>query len=82
MVIEAFDEEGHFLPSVPVHVVAGSQGRTVDFDPGIIYRDASMEYWEARLPGKFDVGVSWACSRDAQSVVQDSVTIEVVGSDE
>lgn len=82
LVIEAFDAEGHFLPSVPVHVGAGSQGRTVDFDPGIIYRDASMDYWEARLPGKFDLEVSWACSHDAQSVVQDSVTIDVVGSDE
>lgn len=80
LVIEAFDDEGNFLPSVPVHVGAGSQGRTIDYDPGVIYKDASMEYWEARKPGKFDIGAIWACSSNPQKVVGDTVTIQVVES--
>jgi hypothetical protein len=81
LVIEAFDEDGNFLPAVPVYVMAVSQGKTIDYDPGILYRDGSMDYWEARSPGKFDIGVSWACPSSPQNVVQDSVTIEVVDAE-
>jgi hypothetical protein len=77
LIIEAFDADGNFVPSVPVYVGATSQGKTQEYDPGIVYKDASMDYWEARLPGKFDIEAGWLCVSDTQQAVRDKVTVEV-----
>lgn len=81
-IIKAFNAEGNFLPSVPIYVDVNLQDSTLDFDPGIIYRDATMNYWEARKPGMFVIRARWACPSYAQSDIQDTITIEVVERNE
>ena len=81
LIIEAFDKEGTFLPGVPVSVGAGSIGRTLSFDPGIIYRDSSMDYWEARKPGEFEIGTSWLCATSVETSVTDTIVVKVIGPD-
>lgn len=77
-IIEAFDEAGNFLSGVPVSVEAESVGRTASFDPEIVYRDASMEYWEARKPGEFEVRARWLCASSSEADVSDTVIVHVV----
>lgn len=81
-IIEAFDVVGNFVPSVPVHVEAYSVGRTIDYDPGIIYKDGSMDYWEAIKPGEFAVFVRWACPKPVGTGVWDEVVVRVLESNE
>jgi len=77
-IIEAFDREGNFVANVPVQVSVYSVDRTSTFDPGIVYRDASMDYWEARKPGEFAVFVRWSCAESASDSVTDEVIVKVI----
>lgn len=73
-IINAFDEDGNFLPSVPIFVYVNLPVSTLDSGPEVIYRDSSINYWEARKTGEFSIEVVWAC----QSDVLDRIIIEVV----
>jgi len=77
LIIEAYDSTGNFLPSVPISAEAYSIGRTDNYDPGIIYINSSMDYWEARRPGRFVVTARWNCATTDSNGVYDEVTIEV-----
>lgn len=78
LTILAFDSEGNFVPNVPVYVHAYSIGRTEENDPGIIYIDSSINYWEARKSGEFAISVRWLCAEPDSGGVMDTVVLKVV----
>ena len=78
LVIEAFDASGNFLPAVPVYSSVSSAGRTRDFDPGVVYRDGSMDYWELRKAGEIEVSAYWACAKTREALVGDTLLIKVL----
>ena len=61
LIVEAYDEGGKFLPSVPI-VVA------VLADPGVIGSRSDWDYFEALTPGEAEVRVSWICRRVEGSI--------------
>ncbi len=77
LIIEAFDLAGNFIPSVPISAEAFSIGRTANYDPGIIYMNSSMNFWEARKPGHFAVTTRWYCGAPGSDGIRDEVIIEV-----
>ncbi len=78
LIIEAYDSAGNFVSGVPVYITAYSTGRTSDFDPGILYRDGSMEYWVAKKLGKFELFVRWLCNNSRNANIFDTVSVEVI----
>lgn len=71
MVIEAFDETGNFVPSVPIDVQLIARDVTGAYNSTVFHGYSDMNYTEAVMPGEFDIIVSWACSQHKNA---DSVT--------
>lgn len=61
LVIEAYDAEGTFLPSVPVVV-------NVVADSNVIESRADQDYFEALAAGEGQVTVSWFCGDVSASI--------------
>lgn len=70
IVVDAYDENGSFLPHVPIRV-------TVTDPQGIIGYRSDGDYVEAVAPGEASFDVTWACESDRESRVQSRIRVLV-----
>jgi hypothetical protein len=61
LIVEAYDETGKFLPSVPIVV-------SVLADNSVIGSRGDWDYFEALGPGEAEVRVAWLCGSVAASL--------------